>query len=328
MRQESAMAEDSDIFPTSAHDVESILRNKMRPNDKWQGCKVVGPVVTTATSRIFRAFTEENIEPLAVKCASPTEAAEQFDALSKVASILADTPDLGAPAPIALLEANGIVVMDWIDAPSLQSLCLTPLSSATALRNAVARCGKLLARLHRETRLAHLVLDTADFLNDVDLAFGDRSKPEALGPAMELLNATADDVHRLDLPVSVLHGDFKSANLLIDGTTVWTIDAAMKWEGATVHDVAHFLNQFALDLYHPKGLHLRPRLKSLEAAFVSACSDDGLQVSLPALRWLRLQKLITLYAEQFGRTSSRLASWYLLLCLRIEINRIARTFHV
>ena len=318
-------------LPVSERAVEQILRLEMRPERIWRTCKVTGPVFTTTTSQIYQAFLEGSDAPVAVKCTSPIEAAEQYAALKKAAELLANSQDFRSPEPLALLGESGIIVMSWIEAPSLQHMCLNRNISVTAIREGLGACGEMLAHLHRDTRIMEKVLDTADFLHDIDLAFSGKSAPKAVKPALDLLVKTAAGVHELDLPVTVLHGDFKSANLLLDGPATWTIDAALKWEGAAVHDCAHFLNQFALDLYHPRGIRFRAHLNDLERFFLQAYERTAEPVSRLPLNWLRLQKLVILYAEQLERknrhlASRYLASRYLALCIRVEINRLMRKF--
>lgn len=310
----------------SSQTVEQILRLEMQPAETWRTCKVTGPVFTTTTSQIYQAFIGDSSTPVAVKCTSPHDASEQYQALKKAAELLADSQDFRSPEPIALVEDEGIIVMSWIEAPSLQHMCLDRKISVTAIREGLAACGEMLAHLHRDTRIMEKVLDTADFLHDIDLAFDGKSAPKAVKPALDLLKETASDVHELSLPVTVLHGDFKSANLLLDSPVTWTIDAALKWEGAAVHDCAHFLNQFTLDLYHPRGIRLRAHLNDLERFFLQAYEHTAEPVSRLPLNWLRLQKLVILYAEQLERKNRHLASRYLALCIRVEINRLVRKF--
>ncbi len=320
------MPEDPIGLPASRQAIEQILRREIQPERIWRTCKVTGPAFTTTTSQIYQAFIDDSSAPVAVKCTSPHDASEQYAALKKAAELLANSQDFRSPEPLALIEDEGIIVMSWIEAPSLQHMCLNRQISVTAIREGLGACGEMLAHLHRDTRIMEKVLDTADFLHDIDLAFGGKSAPKAVKPALDLLIKTAAGVHELGLPVTVLHGDFKSANLLLDGPITWTIDAALKWEGAAVHDCAHFLNQFTLDLYHPRGMRLRTHLNSLERVFLQAYEHTAEPVSQLPLNWLRLQKLVILYAEQLERKNRHLSSRYLALCIRIEINRLMRKF--
>lgn len=288
------------------------------------GFTVSGPVITTEKSRIYRARTQTPGKSFAIKSTSPEDAQEQFLALTMATDILKEDARFGAPAPVMVLQEHGIIVMDWIEAPSFQSVCMSLRTPATRVKSVLVQCGQMLAQLHREPCLKANVLDTADFLNDIHLVCQDHALSKSLGPAMTLLEKTANAVHALDLPVTVLHGDFKSANVLIDTATTYTIDAALKWEGATVHDVAHFLNQFALDLYHPAGLRLRAGLNVFEDIFINAYKDNIHSVSPLALTWLRLQKFVISSATHFTSPRRSLSSRYLTLCLRSEIDRMSQ----
>ena len=310
----------------SSQTVEQILRREMQPAETWHTCRVVGPLITTTTSQIYQAFPEGSDAPVAVKCTSPIEAAEQFAALKKAADILGRQQQFKSPIPVAIIEDEGIIVMSWIEAPSLQHMCLDRKTSIAAIREGLDTCGEMLGHLHGDTHIMEKVLDTADFMHDIDLAFGGKSAPKSIKPALDLLLKTAADVQELDLPVTILHGDFKPANLLLASPVTWTIDAALKWEGAAVHDCAHFLNQFALDLYHPRGIRLRAHLNDLEQFFLRAYEHTAEPVSRLPLDWLRLQKLVILYAEQLERKNRHLASRYLALCIRVEIGRLVRKF--
>lgn len=304
--------------------IVDILRNKLQPPEAWQSCEVSGPVFSTAASQIFQCYRAPGKQPVAIKCTSAGDALEQFEALQKTAAALEGLGHCSSPEPIALIETEGILVMDWIDGRSLQDLCLSLKTPRREITRAVTLSAQIMSGLHRNAQTKARVLDTADFLNDIDLAFGGAEPPQAVVSMITQLEKTAPIVASQDLPVAVLHGDFKSANLLIDGPVIYTIDAAMKWEGATVHDAAHFLNQFALDLYHPKAWTLRPKLKAFENLFLTTCKAAGNTLSSRALQWLRLQKLIILYAEHYNRKT--LASRYLRACLRYEMHRIYRIF--
>lgn len=308
----------------SAETIQSILLHDAPPKTLQSEFTVSGPVISTEKSRIYIARPRTRGKSLAIKSTSPEEAQEQFDALTMATELLKEDARFGAPAPIMLLREHGIVVMDWIEAPSFQTVCLSLGTPAIKVRTILSSCGQMLAQLHAEPHLGTNVLDTADFLNDVHLVCESDALPKSLLPAMTLLEKTAHAVHTLDLPVTILHGDFKSANVLVSSETVYTIDAAMKWEGALVHDVAHFLNQFALDLYHPAGLRLRAGLKAYENTFIGAYTDNLHSISHLALMWLRLQKFVIMSATHFTNTERGWSSRYLTLCLRSEINRMSR----
>lgn len=318
------MADPSTNLTRSSETVEDILRNKMSAPEAWQSCEVSGPVFSTVASQIFQCYQTPGKQPVAIKCTSTGDSREQFEALKKTAAALQGLDHCSSPEPIALIESEGVLVMDWIDGKSLQGLCLSLKTLRREITHAITLSAQIMSGLHRNAQTKPRVLDTADFLNDIDLAFAGAQPPQVILPMLTHLEETAALVASLDLPVAVLHGDFKSANLLIEGKTIFTIDAAMKWEGATVHDAAHFLNQFALDLYHPKAWALRPGLKAFENLFLTTCEDAGNALSPDALQWLRLQKLIVLYAEHYDRRT--LASRYLSGCLKFEMRRIYRSF--
>lgn len=308
--------------PHNAQTIAGILQQEMLKQADTGTWQVSGPIFSTVASKIFLATNEPGKDHFAVKCTSPQEAKEQFYALQMTAKLLEDMEHCASPAPIALFERDGILLMDWVDGQSFQDMCLARGPSRRTIEFAIVQCAEMLAALHRPSQIRSNILDTADFLNDIDIAINGRVSPRFPRPALTFLQESAGEIAQEALPVTILHGDFKPANLLIKSPDIFTIDAAMKWEGATVHDAAHFLNQFALDLYHPRAWRLRSALNSYEALFLTTYETQGGSISRRALQWLRLQKLIILYTEH--RHKNSIASRYLVICLRLEIHRVIK----
>ncbi len=92
-------------------------------------CVVRGPVFRQMNSRIFHAECVGLPYPLMIKqCMAPNtvisdtqSARTQYEALQRARAMTAAERRYNVPAPIALLEPEGILVMEWIEGDSMTS---------------------------------------------------------------------------------------------------------------------------------------------------------------------------------------------------------------
>lgn len=101
------------------------------------------------------------------------------------------------------------------------------------------------------------------------------------------LERAAAELATIELPFTRQHGDYKPENIIYDGTAVVGLDVAWQVVGATVYDVAQFLDHVWLG--RPPGLHTLSMVRTTqlraEAAFLRGY---GMEPSMIGLRWAQL----------------------------------------
>lgn len=306
-------------------EIEDVLSRQLRIEGKAFNWNVVGPKIISDASEIYRATSSGFTSPIAIKRMDLAELTVQFSALQHARDLLSSADGFSAPRPIAMIEAgnDGLLIMEWVDAPSAETLLTRRAVGSPDLYEAVVRSGKLLALLHKNQRTRPDALDPTGFIEDVNQAFAGHRKPDKLvTEAMEHLAQAPGQIFSLDLPVTRLHGDFKPANILVSGENTYCIDAAFTGEGATIHELAHYTNHLLLALYHPRVL---PRLRESEklvSKFLNSWETLRGPIAKDPLNWLRLQKLLMTYASISNREAGNLKKKYLHFCLKREIRRL------
>ena len=104
--------------------LKRILIDKLRIEQKPIGTDIglSGPIHTGKYGMIFRAITPAAPFPLAVKiCKCPETGApdtlfskHQYESLCQAFSAMSRDPLYGVPKPIALLDDDAIIVMEWV----------------------------------------------------------------------------------------------------------------------------------------------------------------------------------------------------------------------
>jgi Ser/Thr protein kinase RdoA (MazF antagonist) len=84
-----------------------------------------------------------------------------------------------------------------------------------------------------------------------------------------LLQDMRPRVDALGVPVSWVHGDFKSDNIMMAGSRWVGLDMSANYENTTLLDISHFLNHLELSLLDPRAIRLLPRQQALIDRFKS-----------------------------------------------------------
>jgi tRNA A-37 threonylcarbamoyl transferase component Bud32 len=294
---------------------------------------VTGPLGPNGFSRIFRGDGGMFPCPVAIKQflwdpsgASPAESARTyFYGLQKMAEITARL-DLRATEPYALLESHGIVVMSWVEGPTLAGALFR--ESAAGAKELIRDAGIWLARLHRASGVERRPPDVTDMLARLEAELAE--KTDGTGAltrrALSLLRAEVPLLATQPVPWSLHYGDFKPTNLIVREGRLVGIDLELLFVTPTVRDAAHFLNQLQLGFYAPRAMPRWRESPKLTKLFCQGYSDAaGEPLPHRLLLWQRLYNamyLMTQHREWSRSPMARLVQ----LALRHRVRALCNTF--
>ena len=149
--------------------------------------------------------------------------------------------------------------------------------------------GAWLRRLHdcSPAKPAHGQLGVADKLGYVRTNFGSAMlRDRVLRDGYAALERCATGLSAIKLPFARQHGDCKPENFIYDGTCMVGLDVQWEIVGATVYDVAQFLDNAWLSALPALRLSVGPgAYPAAEAAFLQGYGEAH---GMPGLRWAQL----------------------------------------
>lgn len=297
-----------DIDIHSLERFKEALRTMLLPNGTEDpGFELRGPVAEQNRSRLFLVQASIYPAPVAIKAffdpatrrPEAAEAEAYFTALWQAREISREQPALRIVQPLAFLEPLGVVVMEWVEGPTLSESIIT--GSLPAATDLVHKAGLWLATLHRSQLAAPRPLDTKAMLDDLRES-ADLSSHRISSYVTRLvgrLAATAPDIGEQAVPTSLLHGDFKPDNLIVDHDRLVGIDVELCFVNAALNDVAQFQNHLYLLLHDPRRIgHARRSAALLEAFEAGYSADGGMTLPAAPLAWARLCNALRLLMGQ------------------------------
>ncbi len=187
-----------------------------------------GPIYSGSNSVIYRGDGDAFPFPVAIKkCLSPSNAersaaedcALQYAALEKVSKAMSSMKTTRTPRPVAQIEEQAILISEWIEGQSLISLFRNGRVNRPNIEDAVERTGRWLGAFHRSHSLLEAPVDTNWAFGMLDEALGTAPKSFKrrgyIKNGVDILRSLQIRIDDLDLPVSWVHGDFKSDNILL-----------------------------------------------------------------------------------------------------------------
>lgn len=232
---------------------------------------------------------------------------EEFESLRRIEQAAGETPI--APRPLALLDDERCLVLEKIEGEAFHRWLLSA-PDPSRVAAVASRIGQALERLHAVgdtgRRRSVDVERHLAWLDDVERArvLASSTIRAARGAMRRLAPAVDDD----ELPVSLKHGDFQPANVIVEpGDAVRIIDISLTKEDLTVKDVCNFLvGVRGLRLRH---LRLQLPLEEIDRAFVAAYYGSDAERIRPTLSFLSILWWAQ-QCEEVCRRSGLLRRWW------------------
>lgn len=199
-----------------------------------------------------------------------------------------------APQPLALFEEQGIVAMTWEYGFAMTEMLLSPSTSRQQGRSFGMAAGDWLHSFQRLRPIGVRVSDFAGKLQDIEAGIrreglaGDR----LFAHALDLLHGKRAAAESVPLPVSWIHGDFKSDNVMLgQNMRALSLDVQFQHENTVIHNIAPFLVHLDLLRWSPRGLLNWWVLTHAAEGFLAACSPPDGAWQAP-ISWLQTEMLL------------------------------------
>lgn len=272
-----------------------------------------GPIIKTQNSILVRANCSEFPQPILIKkCIGGTlSAADQFEALKRLQTLFADTPAT-VPTPHALLPEDNIVVMDYVDAKSVDAVVRNKSSRDSDIRHSVKGAGEWLGLFHNRSQMGDERVGVEQLLTNIEAMYANQSAASdyglksRVGAAIQLLNGRSPAVADAETAYAYSVADFKPGNILVSADTAYGIDVSIRHFRPVVVDVAHFLNNLTLDVLASRQVTRLIKLNDYEKCFESAYAVHGLVYTPEALAWTRLYDFLVAFLIRRDTKESRI----------------------
>jgi Ser/Thr protein kinase RdoA (MazF antagonist) len=263
---------------------------------------VKGPISKGEFSKVFYAETPACPYPLAVKqCISrgtglpdANDASEQFQALQAIEPLMAGG-EYAVPRPYKLDADNGLVAIEWFNGQTVTDYLKDLRYPIIQMEEMLARTGTWLQHFHTSRHVRPGTFDAEKRFS----SFTANMSTSLLGAdhtfmrACQLLEEKKAGLENQSFPRALLHGDFKSDNLLIADDRLIGIDIQSRDQNLVLWDIVPFLNRLGLLIYSPSGWHLKRNRAGLEHHFLSGYFGRELTPNeAAAIAWLRLLILL------------------------------------
>jgi Ser/Thr protein kinase RdoA (MazF antagonist) len=230
----------------------------------------------------------------------------EYNALTRLAgtSLLRDERALG-PTPLALCREHASYAMTWLPGRSVTEVVLATSTGANQATSLGAAAGDWLRRFHSKRPLPP---QPSDFETKVEfvIRLADDVSPQepSIRHAAAVLVKSAKAAAAIRMPASWVHGDMKSDNLLVDGSSVMGLDFQMVDENTVVYDLAPFLNHLSMLQSSFRGMWQGTKLNIAAEEFLQAYSPDAARWQL-AISWLRTYLLMQILVSTMNRSTLR-----------------------
>jgi hypothetical protein len=287
---------------------------------------VTGPLACGEQSATYRAICPGLRTSLLIKLphGGGASASSQYEALRTAGQRLHGQDQLRVPNAYPYLLDEGFLITDWVDGPTVRQFLRSPERRLHAALWALGLAGKWLRAFHGDRGISLAYLDTDQLILRTSLALTQvgecRAPPRRFESDFVLLQRVQPLLAKIPVKSSLLHGDFKPANVIINKDNAVGVDISGAFEGPVVEDLAHFLLHLNLALFEPIGLRWLPWRPALEAAFLRGYDPDGSAIPPITLAWARLQRVLRHYCD---RTALR-GNWIRAGVVKLSYTQSAR----
>jgi hypothetical protein len=238
---------------------------------------------------------------------------------------------LQVPTPYPFLLDRGFLVTEWVEGPTVSHLMDSMATRPGLIARALEQAGNWLRAFHDQQTRTHTFVNADKLVNDARSAIsgfdGWRAPPAIFKDHLRLLEQIKPIVESLPVRVSLLHGDFKPANMIISLDDAVAVDVSAIFTGVVVDDLVHFLLHLDLGLLEPRGCRLLPWAGALDAAFLRGYDPDGVMVPPVVLAWCRLQRALRHYQVPMENENNWTRGMLRKACYALCAGRSANQLH-
>jgi hypothetical protein len=188
------------------------------------------------------------------------EAVQEFRALQTRYNASKANGGFRVPQPIAFVEGQNAIVMEWIEGAKLQELLMWQALSRVHQSDCLHAAGNWLRAMHASSPITYQIFDYGDLANNVNrriaaLSDGERFSRSRLASYARFFVGIAEQLDRSPVPHTILHDDFAPRNLISVSNEIAAIDISTLHRGPVCRDHAEFMLYY--DLYDPVGIATR-----------------------------------------------------------------------
>jgi hypothetical protein len=210
-----------------------------------------GPLSTRIYSRVFRVESSALPTPAVLKvCLQPhtsrpdkTSARQQFGTLQRLSESGSGQTRGLAPRPYLLIEDEGALLAEWIPGHNMAWRLFSWRCRPAEALGLTGEAAQWLRRFHDVQPDGQGPLDVEDKLSMANALAkkGLRGNPIYEG-CLACLSKHASQAAAIPLKRSLVHGDFKAGNLLMNDGDAVGIDIHAAANNVVIYDIAQFLN--------------------------------------------------------------------------------------
>jgi hypothetical protein len=209
---------------------------------------------------------------------------------------------MAVPRVYPYLLDKGLIITEWIDAPTVGDLLGTPGASPSRAISAVRSAGRWLGAFHGDREIGDGKLDVPEMLDEIRTAMANAAErfrvPRRFARYLTLLEAYSAEFGKIRVPFGPKHGDFKPGNVMFREDQVIGIDLSSIRQGPILHDIVNFLLHLDLHLLHPISWRLLPLRHRLRSAFLQGYALGTLPAGMSLLAWAELQQTLRHFYER------------------------------
>jgi hypothetical protein len=257
---------------------------------------------------------------LATQSPSWQAAREQYVALCRLQAAATRNGSYRSLKPYPLLQQHGCVVTEWVTSDTLETRLTRWVNSSHNMVRDVQATGQWLRYFHDDGCVGNGFLETDLMISQIEAAAARSSHShhrfEEIQQGIELLKRTAGAAGLIKLPVSWVHGDFKTSNVLFTGTEPVAIDLDLSRESVIIHDLAQFLFELKLLALEPRGLRLMASRKAVVDGFLRGYFGAANRIPPLPLCWTLLQIALRIWLARKNLNYQNIRIRF--LCWRIQ----------